>query len=921
MALNFRHQDLAYTIISRFEESFRNFISYKLSYFYTDFKDGIPNGILNKAIERNMELDMECCDDLLQETDFIDLKEIILYKKSYDSYFNKNNLNNEDFSNKYDTLYELRCKIAHNKPFSVINLDLLIEIVTELSYEIRPYSNELINYLETLKKSPEKVTVVTVPLNFDDCKNLEIPNNLPTPDYEYEGGFVGRKRDIEQVKRLLLGDLHRVISITGAGGVGKTSLAIKVLDDILIKNRTTFDYIIWLSAKDKKLSYLGVEEIEPTLKDYEELLDKIIEVTGFDDVKLSSSLKQKETNVNLILDMCSNLLIVIDNLETITDERIKNFILDCHPKIKILITSRRGLGQVNRVYELKELTEKEAICLFRLICRDKNLNHIAKLPDKIIKSYVRKVSYYPLAIKWLIGQVAKGKRINDVINSISDETSDITKFCFEQIYNELSKDSQKVLCALSCFDESPSYGVLNYVTDLNSQEFEDAVNELITVSLVIPEQYVNQQENLSTKYVLLPLTRGFINNQLDKTPSIRRNIQEKLSKVKLTNEEAIKAKNQFTNSFSNMGAVTDEEKVASLLLQTARQRYQEGLYDMAKADYINAQQIAPDFPTVYKNWSLMEAQERHFVEAEKLIKKAFELNSDDPKIWFTWGKIDMRNDNMEEALKKYEKAYSIDNKDLYIINALGYAKCRLGLHEDANELYEKGLKISIEQKSKKNEIICRTNLADNLRRWADVYKIDKNYKMAEEKLFEALEHTQKALKMDNTDPHTKIHISKINLDLAFLYKSSDINKSLQYFKNAIIENPIKPKAVNCTVKAINEIVNILNSQGKLDLINEYVPVELFEFIKKDIKWSEKISEIQNKINQKPIQGKIIRYDIKRMFCIIENNEVHGDTYLGHFNDFTRLDGTQIYKLKNKIVTFVPINNDGQMVAKMITIIN
>ena len=51
MAVNIRHQDLAYTIISRFEEAFRDFISYKLSYFYTDFKHGIPNGILNKAIE------------------------------------------------------------------------------------------------------------------------------------------------------------------------------------------------------------------------------------------------------------------------------------------------------------------------------------------------------------------------------------------------------------------------------------------------------------------------------------------------------------------------------------------------------------------------------------------------------------------------------------------------------------------------------------------------------------------------------------------------------------------------------------------------------------------------------------------------------------------------------------------------------
>lgn len=105
------------------------------------------------------------------------------------------------------------------------------------------------------------------------------------------------------------------------------------------------------------------------------------------------------------------------------------------------------------------------------------------------------------------------------------------------------------------------------------------------------------------------------------------------------------------------------------------------------------------------------------------------------------------------------------------------------------------------------------------------------------------------------------------------------------------------------------------------LINEYVPLELFEFIKKDIRWSEKISEIQNKINQKPIQGTIIKYDVKRMYCIIANKDKYDDTYLGHFNDFTRLDGTQIYKLKGKTVTFVPIINESHRVAKMITIIN
>ena len=37
MAVNFRHQDLAYTIISRFEESLRLFIEAKLNYMYTNY--------------------------------------------------------------------------------------------------------------------------------------------------------------------------------------------------------------------------------------------------------------------------------------------------------------------------------------------------------------------------------------------------------------------------------------------------------------------------------------------------------------------------------------------------------------------------------------------------------------------------------------------------------------------------------------------------------------------------------------------------------------------------------------------------------------------------------------------------------------------------------------------------------------------
>jgi hypothetical protein len=38
-----------------------------------------------------------------------------------------------------------------------------------------------------------------MPLSFAEEKQFQnlIPNNLPTPDYEFEGGFIGREKDIK----------------------------------------------------------------------------------------------------------------------------------------------------------------------------------------------------------------------------------------------------------------------------------------------------------------------------------------------------------------------------------------------------------------------------------------------------------------------------------------------------------------------------------------------------------------------------------------------------------------------------------------------------------------------------------------------------------------------------------------------------
>lgn len=912
MIINSR-RDAGYTIISRFEFSFRQLLAEGLAISSPDFRDKIPSGIIKKCEERKGETYWSDAFEFFDETDFPDLKEISLYKDNYQVIL-KNCISKNDFTYAMDELYALRCKIAHVKGyFTSVDLDKLIELSSSIANSL-PFK-EFNNLLSSLKSDPNSV-VVKIPIDFIEDRFFEsgIINNIPVPDYEYEGGFVGRDEDIKKIMQYLESEKFTVISITGSGGVGKTALALRVLQNFTDKyKKQTFDAIIWLSAKENKLSALGIEDIEPTLKSYEELLDTIIGIFDFQSDLQNNSIESKEQFVNEIIDICSKMLIVIDNLETITDQRIINFIFDAPLKVKFLITSRKGIGQLERRYELKELKAKEAVFLFRQICKDKQLMRLVALPDDIILKYVSKVSFYPLAIKWVVGQVARGKDINKVIDDINTTESDISKFCYERIFATLSENSKKILYTISLLNATPTASIIQYVIGIEDSVFDDLIEELILCSLLIPEQFQNEKKEIITKYTLLPLTKGYTRIQLNKNIEIRENLNARINQVESTVTTTERAAKEYKHSLYNYGAKTDEEKIATIIAQTAFQKYQSGNYDAAIEEYKRAIKVAPHFSPIYRNWAIMESYENHLSEAEKLMDKAAQLDPKDPQIFLIWGNIYRKSRKDIEAQKKYTIAYSLAPDDPIILNAYGQSKSRLGEFEEANVLLQKAIQPGSIFTSIKHEIINRTSIAENYINWGDFFYRDRNYSSAENKYTDAINECDKILKINTKDIKVYDTISRANLKLGILYLKLGDDKSAKKHLFNVIEYPNKTfKQGKLKLVAISELGTYFKNTNRFNELKKMIEIYENDFkfsqilkTPENVNLKDKLNSLRTYIDTSNLRSGFIKtVNIDRGFVIIEENNSNR-TYLGHIYSFDPKISEVENWMKGKDVIFMP----------------
>lgn len=296
----------------------------------------------------------------------------------------------------------------------------------------------------------------------------------------------------KKIFRFLTKDKSSVCAtIWGHGGVGKTATVQSVCEDLANDEHKKFDYISFLSAKDRRYNYYTgeIEEITDNISSLEDLVKSlnliIFEENSDDDDK--------------IINYEGRICIVIDDFETFSyeeKEKIRDFILKLNINHhKVIITTRANIiiGQELPTNELNELETSKF--LLEVIKNEipniyKEIASELDSPDNLnlVHSITSGRPLFIFQLAFIIGQ--KGNVKEALMYDIKDSAS-AKSFLYGRLYDDyLSPTAKDIFVSISLLvtsdDLSNLINKIKYILNLEHDEdsFSLAIKELVRLKVI-----------------------------------------------------------------------------------------------------------------------------------------------------------------------------------------------------------------------------------------------------------------------------------------------------------------------------------------------------------------------------------------------------------------------------------------------------
>jgi predicted ATPase/class 3 adenylate cyclase len=289
------------------------------------------------------------------------------------------------------------------------------------------------------------------------------PTNLPSPPTP----FVGRERERAEVAALVVEKGVRLVTVTGAGGVGKTRFAMQVASDLLGEFESGA-FVVFLAG----------------LEDPDLVAASIADTLALREIPGESI---EETLTRYLLER--RMLLVLDNLEHLPAAALLlgRLVASC-PRLVMLATSRSRLRlRSERLYELPPLRDEEGVKLLRLRAEAVSRTSIAE-GDEALPEIVRRLDGLPLALELAapslrtLSPAALSRRLERVLDLLVDGPFDVEerqrtmRAAVEWSFNLLPPKARTLFARCAVFIDGAEIDAVEAVTGGTTAELATLVD-------------------------------------------------------------------------------------------------------------------------------------------------------------------------------------------------------------------------------------------------------------------------------------------------------------------------------------------------------------------------------------------------------------------------------------------------------------
>lgn len=497
-----------------------------------------------------------------------------------------------------------RNRVMHHRPLKPEDLDMGLKLCLDLLDTALPLPTTR-DFVARVQSDPDWNPVIDPGASSPD----EALNNLPLPEFD-ETGLLGRRKESEELLTRLSSGRDSIVTLVGEGGMGKTALAVDVLRELVAAPDCPFDAVLWVSLKTERLTGEGVEQLKGAARDVlgaAQLIGQELE-EGFDGTmgQLGEMLDGIRT------------LIAIDNAESADSQEIVAFYDAMPSDSRILLTSRVGLGQLERRITVGPLDERSGVQMLRTLAHRRGLTQLSTLSPRQLGKQVQRLRATPLAIRWYVEAVAAGA---DPRFAIEDQSA-LLRFCLETIYGGLSETARTCLGVLYAAGGGLDVPQIAVIANVKSDDLNRALHDLQRRSLV--EVQLGGADGLHQRYALTAATTQYLSSVDRPSGQSLKDAEARIHELRTSEERRQQlAVTDVTRPDYIEILDSEHQAVAHLLQRTAREA---GRGTSPTSDALErARALAPGFYEVYRVEGYFATQRKQFALATEAYNKALEL--------------------------------------------------------------------------------------------------------------------------------------------------------------------------------------------------------------------------------------------------------------------------------------------------------